>query len=291
MQLPLISIIIPVYMVESYIEQCIQSVQKQTYKRLEVLIVDDGSPDKSIEKAKAITQGNDRFIYLQKKNSGLADARNMGLDHATGEYITFLDSDDFLFEDAIETLFHGIRLGKHSLAIATFCRFSNQRFQFLSFGEYQIKFSKGEELLEQMNTSRIQFMNLTAAWGKLYKRSLFQNIRFPSGKKNEDSFITWKLFLEAQDITLLPHPIYVYRDNPNGIMNNYSLGHLDSIEALELKIKEMKRLGLNLDSTITFYRDHLIWHSEMLEKHGFLQEKLNIQIKLQQLSQNKLDFM
>ncbi|WP_153059149.1 glycosyltransferase family 2 protein, partial [Streptococcus suis] len=89
MQLPLISIIIPVYMVESYIEQCIQSVQKQTYKRLEVLIVDDGSPDKSIEKAKAITQGDDRFIYLQKKNSGLADARNMGLDHATGEYITF----------------------------------------------------------------------------------------------------------------------------------------------------------------------------------------------------------
>ena len=110
MDFPLISIIVPVYNVEEYIEHCINNILKQTYTNIEVIIVNDGSLDDSITIAKGLTKDDSRFIYLDKENGGQSDARNAGLDIATGDYIFFCDPDDFMFEKSIENLYYASQL-------------------------------------------------------------------------------------------------------------------------------------------------------------------------------------
>ena len=116
MDFPLISIIIPVYNVEEYIEHCINNILIQTYTNIEVIIVNDGSLDDSITIAKKLTEDDSRFIYLDKENGGQSDARNAGLDIATGDYIFFCDPDDFMFEKSIENLYYASQLTEQILS-------------------------------------------------------------------------------------------------------------------------------------------------------------------------------
>lgn len=283
MEFPLISVIVPIYKVEAYIEKCLTSIMAQTYERLEVILVDDGSPDQSMEKAKRLTKKDNRYIYIYKENGGSSSARNAGLDVATGEYVVFVDSDDFLFEDSIERLYHAIRLLDKKLAIADFCRFKEGRFSFPHSQSIGVTMFDSATVLDKMNHSLFNYMNFTSSCGKIFKRELFDDIRFPLGKTCEDSFILWKLYLKAEQLIYFEHPLYVYRDTPNSVMNSYNLSQLDSIEALEEKIQKMEELGYPLQSTLVFYRDHLQWHIGMLEKMGFEQEKEALCSKLEKL--------
>ena len=123
MDVPLISVIIPVYNVEEYIEHCIKNMLLQTYTNIEVIIVNDGSLDDSITIEKKITEDDSRFIYLDKENGGQSDARNAGLDIATGDYIFFCDPDDFMFEKSIENLYYASQLTEADIVVGSFCRF------------------------------------------------------------------------------------------------------------------------------------------------------------------------
>ena len=126
---PLISVIVPVYNVEQYLRQCIDSILNQTYQEIEVLLINDGSTDASDEICREYAERDSRIRYFVKENGGLSDARNYALDRAEGEYVTFVDSDDFLMEQALEKLYATSLLGESDLVVGFFCYFEKPYFQ------------------------------------------------------------------------------------------------------------------------------------------------------------------
>ena len=233
-ELQLISVIVPIYKVEKYLNNCVESIQNQTYKNLEIILVDDGSPDSCPELCDKFAEEDERIKVVHKVNGGLSDARNAGIEVATGTYITFVDSDDFLLEDMIETLYYlseeydadFVMCGKMDCGdddiIGTIVPKS---------GPSKIKVFEGrEKMTAYLKTNQIE----TTAWKKLYKSYLLDEIRFPKGKLHEDAFTTYKLVDAAGKILVTNKVGYVYRNNPQSIMNSgFSLKRLHSVEAKE----------------------------------------------------------
>lgn len=224
----LVSVIIPIYNVEKYLDRCVQSVVKQTYKNLEIILVDDGSPDNCPELCDEWKKADSRIKVIHKKNGGLSDARNAGLDIATGEYIAFVDSDDYVHPQYIEILYY---IAKKEDADVVSCEFK--------------KVSQDEETHECYEEIRKDDINIkeyteitdkvigVVAWNKLYKRGLFEKIRFPIGRLHEDNGIWWKVVFYAKKIVPTSEKLYYYIDNPMSIMRqNFSIKHLDLGEVL-----------------------------------------------------------
>ena len=288
---PLISVIIPIYNGELYLRQCIDSVLKQSYRDIEVLLINDGSTDSSGDICYEFVNRDPRCRYFEKTNGGLSDFRNYGLDRAEGEYITFVDSDDFLMDDAIEKLYATILLGESDMVIGAYCRFEEPYFLFYSkdcFPQLPVTYVDKYYAINQMDEMvDVTFILFSVAWGKLYKRSLFDNIRFPYGKYAEDQFTSWKLYLEAQKIAICNHVVYAYRKNLEGLSYNFTLSHLDYISALEERIEVTKDLEeIDIAKTYKMYDYVLKRNLKELSHHGYLEEKQKLEHKIEAL---KLD--
>lgn len=235
---PLISVIVPIYKVEKYFECCVKSILNQTYKNLEIILVDDGSPDSCPALCDKYAETDDRIKVIHKSNGGLSDARNVGIEASVGSYITFVDSDDFLLEDMIETLFF---LSNEYNADFVMCDKiycgENDTIDciFPPNAPENIKVFEGHEKMEAyLKTNQIE----TTAWKKLYKRYLLDNLRFPKGKLHEDAFTTYKLVDMASKIVVTNKVGYVYRYNPQSIMHSgFSLNRLDSIKAKQEQLE------------------------------------------------------
>ena len=291
----LISIIIPVYNVEPYLRQCLDSVFGQTFKNFEVLLVNDGSSDSSGDICREYVEKDSRFHYFEKENGGLSDARNYGIERAQGEYLTFIDSDDFVNEKHLENLFLASRLTNADITIGGFSRFENG-----TFWLYQDRFSS-DSLVSFTSAQAIQhldsmfdvpFLNFSTAWGKLFKRELFSELRFPYGKYAEDQFIIWKLYLKARSVYTFNVDSYVYRINKNGMSSVFSLKHLDYIEALEERIKSTKDLeGIDINLSFNMYRYVLKRILEQLEEHDYIDEAKEVREKLELAEQGQYPFL
>lgn len=228
----LVSIIVPIYNVEKYLRRCIDSLKEQTYKKLEIILVNDGSPDNCLAICNEYKELDDRIIVIDKKNGGLSDARNFGLNRAKGEYIAFVDSDDYVENDYIESLLKSIK--KNNTKIAQ-CAIS-----IVDEEENYIKSWKnnGYSEIEDGNKLFKDYMNHTeysegtiVVWNKIYHKSLLQKIRFPVGKINEDEFFTYKIFYNEK-VSIVKDCLYNYVQNPNGIMSNLNKKiKLDVLEA------------------------------------------------------------
>ena len=245
MNFPLISIIIPVYNVEAYIEHCIHNILSQTYSNLEVIIVNDGSLDDSIKIAKELTKDDPRFVYIDKENGGQSDARNVGLDIAMGDYIFFCDPDDFMFEKSIENLYYASTLMKADIVVGSFCHFNDGVFYLYNpdkDGEILSRISAKEAIEGMDSMEDYPFLRYSAVWGKLFKKNLFETIRFPKGKYAEDQFIMWRLYLASDVIVRYQSDVYAYRVNYKGLTQNYNLSHLDFIEAIEERIHTLMKM-------------------------------------------------
>lgn len=222
---PLVSIIIPIYNVESYISECINSVISQTYKNLEIILVDDCSKDNSLQLGvNTIKNCHNKIKYKvisHQKNSGLSSARNSGLDNADGEYVMFLDSDDFISKNTIEKLIKPLMEHDNIAIVSAPC--------FLSYNDGKIGIFKD---IWDIKKSRIisyeHFCSATlkhecnhSACAKLYRVDLFDNLRFRIGRKNEDTLFMYDLssIIENKQISMLeiPDALYYYRFNPNSI--------------------------------------------------------------------------
>lgn len=297
MNFPLISIIIPVYNVEAYIEHCIHNILSQTYRNLEVIIVNDGSPDDSIKIAKELTKDDPRFIYIDKENGGQSDARNAGLDIATGDYIFFCDPDDFMFEKSIENLYYASQLTEADIVVGSFCRFEEGMFYFYPK-------PKDDELLSPLSArDAIQGMDsmedytllrYSAVWGKLFKKHLFDEIRFPKGKYAEDQFIMWRLYLASDVIVRYQLDVYAYRVNYKGLTQNYSLSHLDFIEAIEERIQalmKMPELDYPMELAFNQYKFALKRNLSMLEGKGFIKEEAELREKVEYADKGEYLFL
>lgn len=220
---PLVSVIVPIYRVEDYIRQCIESILRQTHKNLEIILVDDGSPDGCPAICDEYAKTDDRIKVIHKKNGGLSDARNAGLEIASGEYIGFVDSDDWIKPDMFEYLLQGI-CGYG--ADISYCNWINVHETWVDYQNEQIdKVYTAETALNELFFDRLK----NFAWNKLYKAELWNGVRFPAGRTFEDILTTYKLFEKAVRIAILKEPKYCYRIRQNSITNELGIGNRWSI--------------------------------------------------------------
>lgn len=229
-----ISVIVPVYNVEKYLCKCIDSIINQTYTNLEIILIDDGSPDNCGVVCDDYFLKDNRIKVIHKENGGLSDARNAGLDIATGDYISFIDSDDYIHKDFYKTLINLIV--KYNADIAQ-CGFLDV------YEEDVDNFSKDKLYINEKitilnnneainNLFNKNYVNTVVVWNKLYKRKLFKNIRYPKGKIHEDEYTTYKLLFSAKKVVSISMEMYYYLRRPNSIMGKgFNIKSLDKLDA------------------------------------------------------------
>ena len=230
----LISIVIPIYNVEKYLACCIESVIRQTYKALEIILVDDGSTDSCPDICDKYEKIDTRIIVIHKENGGLSDARNAGLAIARGKYITFIDSDDFVSEKFIEELFKAMIQNNSDISVCNYKMVDENatKQEDIDNDMSTLLFSNKEALHHayQGDIKGFEFL----AWGKMYKKALFteNKIEYPKGKIHEDTFTTYKLLDKANTVVYIGCQLYYYRLRQGSIMqSSYNIKHLDLIDA------------------------------------------------------------
>lgn len=226
----LVTIVVPVYKVEKYIDKCINSILNQTYKNLEIILVDDGSPDTCGEICDNYAKQDIRIKVIHKENGGLSDARNAGIDVATGRFISFIDSDDYIDSEYIELLYKSITKDKSDMAISSHkVIYENGTILEKATGEESILNSK-EVLKRILYDDGIDL----SAWGKLYKIELLQEIRYPKGRLFEDAATTYKLIDRCKSISIISKSTYNYVIRRSSITNeNFSKKKMDLIISTE----------------------------------------------------------
>ncbi len=206
---PLISVIVPIYKVEKYLDDCVQSLINQTYKNIEIILVDDGSPDNCGQMCDEYAAQDRRIKVIHKDNGGLSDARNVAIDVAQGEWITFVDSDDYVTEDYTETLYNLVAKYNCEISVALHQKFLDGQSPHVHFPSISEEKMDSKYAVEQMFYQE-KFDN--AAWSKLYHRKLFESgIRYPKGLLFEDLPTTYKLMLLSSSVAFTNKKIYYYR--------------------------------------------------------------------------------
>ena len=236
---PLISVIVPCYKVEQYLPKCIDSILRQTYSNLEILLVDDGSPDRSGEICDAYAEKDERIIVIHKKNGGLSDARNVAINCAKGEWITFIDSDDYVEESYVETLYHLAEEFGCNCAVCCFRPFKgNTKHQVYNVHPQKSVFTP-IKALEQMFYQELFDNN---AHSKLYHRKLFESgIRYPEGLFFEDLATTYKLLLASNGVAYTDAQLYNY------LLREGSIEGRHDPKKVEDGLKVLKSIDENVD--------------------------------------------
>ncbi len=229
----LVSVIVPVYNVEKYLAKCIDSIIAQTYQNLEIILVDDGSTDSSPAICDEYALIDRRIKVVHKSNGGLSDARNCGINISKGDFICFIDSDDYIAEDMLKILLTQMLKDGSGMAICNFLYVDEQGKSIEERNGYlpiQNGIFTKEEILIQ--TAQTHFAPYTAAWNKLYKKSLFENIEFPYGKTIEDAFVAHEIVDKCSKISCIERPLYYYVQRNDSIMGvKFNLARLDGVEA------------------------------------------------------------
>ncbi len=271
----LISVIVPVYNVEDYLEECINSILSQTYTNLEILIVDDGSTDNSLAILQDFSQRDSRITIFTKENGGLSSARNRAIDEAKGEYFTFIDSDDYIEENYIEYLMKSLIDNEADISIVNSYHMINGKRKDIINNDGSVSIFSRREVLEKMYSKENDFIGiLQSAQGKLYKKNLFNNIRYPLGKKYEDAFTTYKLYLNSKKIVYTNIALYAYRIREGSILRSgYSLSNLDVLEMFEERINILESNGYDTKIDRYYFCNKLLKERVLLSIHKFNVDK------------------
>lgn len=227
---PVISIIVPVYNVEEYLDCCIKSIVKQTYKELEIILIDDGSTDSSGNICDKYSENDNRIVVIHKENGGLSSSRNAGLDNATGEYLAFVDADDYVEEQYIEKLYNACIKHSADISICDYYNFDENKVYNSKDNKVYEKIIDKDNLLIFDSKSNI---NGVAAWNKLYKASLFKGLRFPENRVCEDIPVSYNVVYKASKIVHLQEKLYWYRNRRGSIMHSASLPTEQAILAFD----------------------------------------------------------
>ena len=212
-QQPLISLIVPIYNVENYLRMCLDSIANQTYSNIEVLLVNDGSSDGSGAICQEFVARDSRFHYIEKENGGLSDARNVGIARAQGEFLSFVDSDDWIEPTYVEDLYRAALLNDAEVVVSNYQEFHQERNVYLIhlFEDYYETHYSGEELIQQLPLLERRDKSFTTSWGILFARRLFDIISFPKGKIIEDTRTNYRLFAESCRSTYIHKSLYNHR--------------------------------------------------------------------------------
>lgn len=230
--MPQISIIVPVYKVEKYLERCVDSILAQTFKDFELILVDDGSPDKCPEICDEYAKKDSRVSVIHRENGGLSVARNTALDIAKGEYIGFVDSDDYIHPQMYEILYKNIVDNNADVSTCDIVE-GAELIQWKHIAETETSASKGSEIVKKWIVGRVRCKPYIVC-NKLFRRECFDIIRFPEGRICEDISTTPKILYEADTVVECNAPMYYYFQNSEGLScGRYTVKQLDRLTSYE----------------------------------------------------------
>lgn len=235
---PLVSVIVPVYNVERQLDRCVNSIVGQDYDNLEIILVDDGSPDQCPVKCDAWAEQDSRITVIHQKNGGLSAARNAGLDVMAGAYVAFVDSDDYVEPDYISRMLDAAQRHHADMVV---CSIKHE-------DEHAVPSSRNHSIVERdtviSGREGLHYLggdtaaDYVTAWNKLYAVRLWQEIRFPAGKLHEDEFTTYKIMDCCKTVVVVPDQLYHYVQNDGSIMHTtYSIRNLDRLEAWTQRLR------------------------------------------------------
>jgi glycosyltransferase involved in cell wall biosynthesis len=246
----LISVIVPVYKVEKYLEKCVDSIVRQTYHNIEIILVDDGSPDTCPQLCDEWEKRDSRIKVIHKENGGLSSARNAGLDIVKGAYIVFVDSDDYIADNMVERLYSALKEHNADMSLCgfTYIDESNQPVE-----DMNSKLHTSDEVISGREAVKLLLSKYnwyyTIAWCKLYRTELFQDIRFPVGKIHEDEFISHLIFDKCKKVSCISDRLYFYLQREDSIMgknfNRLNIRELDAVEAFVRRALFLESVGIN----------------------------------------------
>ena len=209
-----------------FLDRCLKSIVNQSYKTIEIILVDDGSTDISKNICLSYAEKDKRIVYLYKQNGGLSSARNYGIKFSHGKYIMFIDSDDYVSENFCQEAMRAVKKNKADIGIFDYTVVNNSK---SSEVVHVLNSSKGLQTMEKAMSCLPKY---SYAWNKIYKRELFQTVRYPNGKNYEDARTTFKLFNNSIRICYLPKSLYFYVKRESSITSQLSLKNIkDSFEA------------------------------------------------------------
>lgn len=263
----LISIVVPVYNTSKYLRRCIDSITAQTYENTEIILVDDGSTDTSPQICEEYSKKDARITAVHRENGGLSAARNTGIDVSHGEYICFIDSDDFIHPEFIKTLYNMCCEYDADIAQCGFVTTSSD--EFADDGkEFRVSTYSNIEMLRRIYQK--SYTENIVAWNKLYKKALFADVRYPEGLMREDEATTFNLLYKAQKTAVTEKGYYYYYTNPDSFTRSkYTLKQLDIIRAIEIRLDFYRRNGLKefYDKDCFLYMARILMHYYKVSKY------------------------
>ncbi len=239
-----VSVVIPVYNAESFLERCLKSVTDQTYRNLQIILINDGSSDSSPDICMNFKKADTRIEIIDQKNQGLSAARNAGLACATGKYILFVDSDDYIAENMVELMVKACEEKKVSMCVCGYYYTypTGKVFNSRIYNEGDV-LTQEQCLISMITDDRIG----SYAWNKLYKTELFQNIKYPTGKNYEDICTTYRLIQKCERIAVVGQGLYFYVQHEKSITHNKTEKNIaDLISAIEQRKKDVKFLNKDM---------------------------------------------
>lgn len=245
MEQELITIVVPVYNVEKFLPKCVENIIGQSYKNLEIILVDDGSTDSCPLLCDKFQKDDERVKVIHKKNGGLSDARNKGIESATGKYLTVIDSDDYVSSDFIEYLYKLLETNSADISVCQRMNVSEEGKRLGSPKTVQDLVINGNN-----NCMKAFFTNEaidTVAWGKLYKTELFNDVKYPYGKYHEDVYTTYLLISKCNKIAIGSEAKYYYRQRSTSISkSSFQVKHLDAVDGAIQRSKFINKNYPNL---------------------------------------------
>lgn len=273
-----VSVIVPVYNAGPYLKQCIDSILNQTYHNIELILVNDGSTDGSATICESYRQVDQRVRLINKKlgGGGVGAARNSALPLITGEFVLFVDNDDWLEPNHIEVLYKSLKETDSDISIVNFTQFMEERssyaFHVTEKDYFQEVFTPQEWFSREYN-GRFAFSQcFTVPWCKLYKASIFENISYPEDEKVEDDYTTWKLYLMADRIVFTNLALYYHRKRETSVTKTVDSTYVFPLKSIEERVTILSLIGFDISEELRAYRWRLNLHRESYLASGHMQE-------------------
>ncbi|WP_449462927.1 glycosyltransferase family 2 protein [Streptococcus suis] len=282
-----ISVVVPVYNGERYIKACIESIMKQTYNHLEILIINDGSIDGTALIIEQLRAQDRRIRVLHKKrNEGIGAARNSALDMLTGNYLVFVDSDDWIDPNHVGDLYDLLVRTNSDVAIANFTQYIEEtghyNLHIVENNYYEKVYTPEEWFAFQYGQGNNLSLCFTVPWCKLYKTSLFETILYPTDKHTDDDWTTWKTYLMADRIAYMHRSSYLYRVNAESLTQTADPSTIFSAQPVAERLEVLSLLGFDLSKEVAAYKWRAQLNRDYEIRTGNISEykKLEFRLKL-----------
>lgn len=286
-----ISVIVSVYNTEQYLAQCIQSILKQTYQNLELILVDDGSTDRSLAICTHYQELDSRVRVFHQSNQGVSKAQNYGMDVAAGNFITFVDSDDYVMPNYLEELFEALKSTGSQIAISDFQYYKGNGHLLVHMPEHKVSqhIFTPREWFDFAYTNRDDFFQLiyTVLWGKLFQREVLKQIFCPEDTQIDDEFTTWKTYLQTSKIVYLDDEDYIYRLNQEGLSHCKNQEDIRPLRSLEEEITFLHILCYDPRILEKIYIKRLKRCRKAYLNAGMYHEYQDVDFKLRMIAKNK----